>query len=130
MEVNFAPDLQARIDRLAVETGRAPEKLVKDAMAGYVAELVQTREMLDSRYDGLKSGRVKPIPVDEVIPVCARRALLAARTVCDGLRFPALERRWMLMRSSPVIVAGYRIFVALLLGSGSEREGSRQAPRP
>jgi predicted transcriptional regulator len=67
MEVNFAPDLQARIDQLAVETGCAPEKLVEDAMAGYVAELAQTREMLDSRYDDLKSGRVKPIPGDEVI---------------------------------------------------------------
>jgi predicted transcriptional regulator len=67
MEVNFAPDLQARIDKLAVETSCAPEKLVEDAMAGYVAELAQTREMLDSRYDDLKSGRVKPIPGDEVI---------------------------------------------------------------
>jgi hypothetical protein len=28
MEVYFAPDLQAEIDRLAIETGRAPEKLV------------------------------------------------------------------------------------------------------
>ena len=65
--MNFAPDLQARIDRLAVETGCAPEKLVEDAVAEYVAELAQTREMLDSRYDDLKSGRVKPIPSDEVI---------------------------------------------------------------
>ena len=74
MEVNFAPDLQARIDRLAVETGRAPEKLVKDAMAGYVAELVQTREMLDSRYDELKSGKAKPIDGEEAF------ARLMART--------------------------------------------------
>jgi hypothetical protein len=36
-------------------------------MAGYVTELVQTREMLNSRYDDLKSGRVKPIPADEVL---------------------------------------------------------------
>jgi hypothetical protein len=36
-------------------------------MAGYVAELAETREMLNSRYDDLKSGRVKPIPGDEVI---------------------------------------------------------------
>ena len=61
MEVNFAPDLQARIDQLVTETGQAPEKLLEDAMAGYVAELAQTREMLDSRYDDLKSGKVKPI---------------------------------------------------------------------
>jgi hypothetical protein len=61
MEVHFAPELQARIDRLVIETGRAPDKLVEDAMAGYVAELAQTREMLNSRYDDLKSGRVKPV---------------------------------------------------------------------
>jgi hypothetical protein len=49
MEVHFAPDLQADIDQLVSETGRAPDKLLEDAMAGYVPELVQTREMLDSR---------------------------------------------------------------------------------
>jgi len=67
MEVHFSPDLQAKIDQLVIETGRAPDKLLEDAMAGYVAELVQTREMLNSRYDDLKSSRVKPIPGDEVI---------------------------------------------------------------
>jgi hypothetical protein len=35
-------------------------------MAGYVTELAETRDMLNSRYDDLKSGRVKPIPGDEV----------------------------------------------------------------
>ena len=30
-------------------------------MAGYLLELSQVREMLDGRYDDLKSGRVKPI---------------------------------------------------------------------
>lgn len=67
MEVYFTPDLQAKIDQLVIETGRTPNKLLEDAMAGYVAELVQTREMLDSRYDDLKTGRVKPISGDEVI---------------------------------------------------------------
>ena len=41
------------------------EKLIEDALAGYVAELAQTREMLDSRYDDLKSGRMKPIDGEE-----------------------------------------------------------------
>jgi hypothetical protein len=67
MEVHLAPDLQAQIDRLVVETGRAPDQLIEDAMAGYVVELTQTREMLNSRYDDLKSGKVKPVPGDEVI---------------------------------------------------------------
>jgi predicted transcriptional regulator len=67
MEVHFAPDLQAKIDQLVSETGRAPDKLIEDALAGYVTELEQTREMLNSRYDDLKNGRVRPIPGDEVI---------------------------------------------------------------
>jgi predicted transcriptional regulator len=61
MEVHFAPDLQAKLDKLANETGRPTPELVEDVVAGYVDEVAQTREMLDSRYDDLKSGRVKPI---------------------------------------------------------------------
>ena len=67
MEVHLAPDLQAQIDRLMVETGRAPDQLIGDAMAGYIVELAGTREMLNSRYDDLKSGKIKPVPGDEVI---------------------------------------------------------------
>ena len=58
MEVNFSPDLQARLDRLANETGRAKDEFVQDAMAGYFDELAQVRGMLDSRYNELKSGKV------------------------------------------------------------------------
>jgi hypothetical protein len=61
------PDMQAKIDRWVAETGRSPDELIEDAMAGYFEELTQTREMLNSRYDDLKSGRVKPIPGDDVI---------------------------------------------------------------
>jgi hypothetical protein len=61
MEVHFAPELQAKIDQLVAESGRPADKLVEDAMAIYLAELAETRGMLNSRYDDLKSGRVKPI---------------------------------------------------------------------
>ena len=37
------------------------ENLVEDALAGYLAEVTQVREMLDSCYDDIKSGRVKLI---------------------------------------------------------------------
>jgi hypothetical protein len=67
MEVHFAPELQAKLDQWVKETGRPVEEFIEDAFAGYTPELAQTREMLDSRYDDLKSGRVKPIPGDEVI---------------------------------------------------------------
>ena len=49
MEVHFAPELQAKIDQLVIETGRPADKLLEDAMAGYGAELVETREMLNRR---------------------------------------------------------------------------------
>ncbi len=74
MEVHFSPDLQARLDRLAGETGRAAGELVEDAVAGYLEELTQMRRVLDSRYDDLKSGRVKPIDGEEAL------ALLRAKT--------------------------------------------------
>ena len=61
MEVHLAPELLATVDKLVIETGCPPEKLIEDALAGYVPELARTREMLDSRYDVLKSGRVKLI---------------------------------------------------------------------
>jgi len=67
MEVHFAPDLQAKLDQLATETGRPTGELVEDVVAGYFDELAQTREMLNSRYDDLKSGRVKPTSRDEIV---------------------------------------------------------------
>jgi predicted transcriptional regulator len=66
MEVQLTPDMQAKLDQLATETGRAKDEFVLDAMAGYFDELVQVRDMLDSRYDDIKSGKVKLIPGDEV----------------------------------------------------------------
>ncbi len=80
MEVHFAPDLQAKIDQLVSETGRTPDKLLEDALAGYVPELVQTREMLNSRYDDMKSGRVKPIPGDEVEAYFREKSAAARRS--------------------------------------------------
>lgn len=67
MEVHFTPDIQARLDRLAAESGRAKDELVQDAMPGYLDEIEKTRGMLDSRYDDLKSGKVKPISGREVL---------------------------------------------------------------
>ena len=34
---------------------------MEDAMAGYLQEVTEVRQMLDSRYDDIKSGRVKPV---------------------------------------------------------------------
>jgi predicted DNA-binding protein len=66
MEVHFTPEVQAKLERLASDTGRPTNELLQDALAGYFDELASTREMLDSRYDDLKSGRVKPVSGAEV----------------------------------------------------------------
>jgi predicted transcriptional regulator len=65
VKVNFRPETESRLQELAAKTGRAPDDLVEDALAGYLQELSQVREMLDSRYDDLKSGRVKPVDGEE-----------------------------------------------------------------
>ena len=61
MEVHFNPETESRLTELASKSGRAPDDLVEDALAGYLAELAEVRDMLDSRYDDIKSDRVKPI---------------------------------------------------------------------
>ncbi|MBZ5530774.1 MAG: hypothetical protein LAO20_05025 [Acidobacteriia bacterium] len=61
MEVNLTPELEAKLDQLAAQTGRAKSELVQDVVAGYLEELIHVREMLDSRYDDIKSGKVKPV---------------------------------------------------------------------
>src|SRR5258708_29632177 len=61
MEVHFRPETESRLTDLASKSGRAPDDLVEDAMAGYLAEVAEVREMLDGRYDEIKSGRVRPV---------------------------------------------------------------------
>ena len=66
MEVHFTPETERKLKDLAAQSGRGTDDLVEDAMAGYVDELLRAQEMLNNRYDDLKSGRVKPVPGDEV----------------------------------------------------------------
>jgi predicted DNA-binding protein len=61
MEVHFTPDLEKKLNELAAKTGRGADEIVQDVVAGYVDELAGVREMLDGRYDDLKSGRIKPV---------------------------------------------------------------------
>ena len=65
MEVHVTPELAKKLTDLAATTGRAPDQLVEDALAGYLEELASLRETLDGRYDDLKSGRAKPIDGEE-----------------------------------------------------------------
>ena len=61
MEVRFRPETESRLQELASQSGRAPNDLIEDAMASYLQELGQVRELLDSRYDDFKSGRVRTV---------------------------------------------------------------------
>jgi predicted DNA-binding protein len=74
MEVNFRPETESRLQELAQQTGRAPNDLIEDAMAGYLKELGDTRQMLETRYDDLKSGRVQAIDGDTAFADLRRKS--------------------------------------------------------
>lgn len=66
MEVHLSnPDLEAKIDQWMMETGRPADELVEDAMAGYLGELAQMRELLDRRYDEIKCGKTQLMDGEE-----------------------------------------------------------------
>jgi predicted transcriptional regulator len=74
MEVHLRPETESRLQELATKSGRAPNDLIEDAMSAYLQELSQVRDMLDSRYDDLKSGRVKPVDGEEAFAELRRKA--------------------------------------------------------
>jgi len=74
MEVHFRPETESRLQELASKSGRPPSDLIEDAMAGYLLELAQVREMLDGRYDDLKSGRAQPVDGEEVFAALRRKS--------------------------------------------------------
>ena len=65
MEIQFAPELEKQLNDLAKQSGRAAGELIQHAVADYAGEVSETREMLNSRYDDIKSGRVKLIDGEE-----------------------------------------------------------------
>ena len=65
MEVHVTPETAKKLNDLATTSGRAPDDIVEDALAGYLEEAASLRKTLDSRYDDLKSGRAKPIDGEE-----------------------------------------------------------------
>ena len=65
MEVHVTPETAKKLKDLAATSGRAPEAIVEDALAGCLEEVASVRKTLDGRYDDLKSGRVKPIDGEE-----------------------------------------------------------------
>lgn len=66
MEVRFTADIEKKLNELAGQRGRPADELVQDAVAGMFDELAETQQMLDRRYDEIKSGKVKLIPGEEI----------------------------------------------------------------
>ena len=80
MEVRVAPETAKKLNDLAASSGRAPNEIVEDALAGYLDEVAAVRKTLDSRYDDLKSGRVKLVDGEEAF----RRLREKSEGRCSG----------------------------------------------
>ncbi len=81
MEFQFTPEVEQKLNEIAAQSGRgSAATLVKDVVEGYFDELAQTRETLNSRYDNLRSGGVKPIPGDEVEAYFRKKSAAARRS--------------------------------------------------
>lgn len=61
MKIQLSAETARKLNELAASSGRTPDEIAEDALAGYLGELVTIRKRLDSRYDDLKSRRVKAI---------------------------------------------------------------------
>jgi hypothetical protein len=66
MEVNFTPDVEAKLEQIARDTGHRCDELVATVVAEYFDTLSATRETLDRRYDEIKNGFVAPVEGEEV----------------------------------------------------------------
>jgi predicted transcriptional regulator len=55
LEVHVSPATAKKLKDLSATSGRAPEDIVEDALAGYLEEVASIRNTLESRYDDLKA---------------------------------------------------------------------------
>ena len=67
MNVHVSDELVKRLHDLAAASGRKPDDLVQDALAGYLDEVTALRETLDARYQGFSSSSVQPMSADDVL---------------------------------------------------------------
>jgi predicted DNA-binding protein len=74
MQVRIKRETQMRLADLASRSGRSADDLVEDALTGYLGEVAGVREMLDRRYDEIKSGRVKPVDGEKAFAALRRKS--------------------------------------------------------
>jgi predicted DNA-binding protein len=85
MQVRFKPGIESRLNELVAKTSRSAADLIEDAMVGYLAEVAETCNMLDGRYDDVKSGRVSQFTANRPFDSFGARAKSPAPAVHDGL---------------------------------------------
>lgn len=78
--MRFTPETERKLAELAAQSGRGATEVVQDVVEGYFDELAQTRDMLNNRYDDLKSGRVKLVPGDEAAAHFREKSAAARRS--------------------------------------------------
>ena len=74
MEVHVTPGTAKKLNALAETSGRAPQEIVEDALAGYFEEVASVRKTLDSRYDELKSGLIEAIDGEEAFTMLREKS--------------------------------------------------------
>ena len=79
MELHLKPQTWSRLQELAAQTGRSPDELVEDAMAGYLQEIAAVRETLDSRFDEVENGKVQVVDGEAFFEELSRRVELNKR---------------------------------------------------
>jgi len=73
MDIHLSADLEARVKQWVSDTGRPADELFEDAVAGYLVDLSQVRETLDSRYDQIKRGEAQLLDGEEVFEELRRK---------------------------------------------------------
>jgi predicted DNA-binding protein len=67
MEVHFAPETEEKLRELAAQSGLGtPDELVREVVEGYFDEVSELGAMLSSRYEDLRSGRIRVMAGAEV----------------------------------------------------------------
>lgn len=79
MEIRVTPKTANKLNALAASSRRTPSEIVEDALAGYLEEVASVGKTLDSRYDDLKSGRVKPIDGEDAFRKLREKASSVVR---------------------------------------------------
>ena len=66
MSLEIKPSQEAKIAALATTTGRDKAEILNEVIDSYFDSLDEVREMLDRRFDDVKSGRAKALTPEQL----------------------------------------------------------------